>query len=1004
MKKQNSIIKNTIFIVTAFVMMILSISGLFVMANKSATVLAANDNMIPVSISNSNFTSKSSSDQPSNFTAYNRNGKISDISLSTVKAKVISTDSSSYKSKFKNLARGNNYDKYVLMIDNDDPYRTSYLGYRTENALKLDIASNYMITIDVYSSNTTGNADLFLFENDKVFASLENIKSYNDWTTYHFFVSTNESSSVNVNLGMYLDGSGAVLFDNISAYKLSDSQLETNLAMTDTKTYTYQDNRSSSIINEFTFRNNKVKIYNAKNDTYHQLSKDYFDSSVSDGNCTVENEQLVLTNINETYAQYSTENLFKFNKLETYKVSVYMNTKLTSGNAYLRLVDSNTKTQDYKANSSSTNTIKIGSSSSNNVLDKYEFYIAADSFTNKEYKLVFGLGDETTKAKGSICIKNITVSKINHAAYSSATTTNATKIDLTSHKFSKFILSNGDFNTVEIEDYTNPFPAKPSAWSYESLNDNQTVGVINTEETHFDATKTSLGLNLANPDSSANNNVLLMHNANKGTLTVTSSSKNLTANSLHKFTLSAKTYNSAKLTISLATKINDKELILTSKNVEKDASFWNNNQIELYIKNGYQALDVYLKITMETDSLGFAYIDDAMLDFLVAPTQENFNVAKEVGKPTIDLTNLFLSSNNSQWSNPTLFNTTDNDNLKTGIVNATNLGTISVENLQNKNVLAIKSNSNVFYTASSKLGFGLEAEQYYKITLKVLTNNIASSDESVNNQAIGASIKMSNFEEQITKINTFNKWIEYSFYVKPTTTLTSNLELSLGDTTANCQGEAYFADIKLEKIEEAEYTSNAIDSEFVKVLKPVETEPEEEPETEPEETKPASNNNVWLYIVGIATPLAVIIAVVAILLRKIKWKKPHKKAKNEYDRKQTVSKQVLSRKATTMREDKLRELNKDLEKMTAERAKYEETYKADIKQLRELRIKRASSAEISKLEKEIKKNQKLASNIGITVNQIENEIKYTKTDSYYNSLMKKIAKGAIIENDTDNKN
>ncbi len=1005
MKKQKSIVKNTIFIVTAFVMMILSISGLFVMSNKSATVLAANDNMIPVAISNSNFTSKTSSDdQPSNFSAYNRNGKISDISSSTVNAKVINTDSTSYKSKFKNLSRGNNHDKYVLMIDNEDPNHNSYLGYRTDSAISLDISSYYMITVDVYTTNTTGNADLFLFKNDTVFSSLENLNSFNTWTTYHFFVSTNESSSLNLNLGMYLDGSGSVLFDNISAFKISDSQLKSNLEMLDTKAYTYEDDRTASVIDEYTIRNNNLKLYNAKTSTYHPFTKVYFDSSVLDGNCTVDDETLILTNENETYAQYATENLFKFNKLETYKISVYMNTKLTSGNAYLRLVDSKTKEQDYKTNDSSSNTIKISSSSSNNVVDKYSFYISGHSFDNTEYKLIFGLGNETTKAKGSISIKQIVVSKINHSSYSSAASTNATKIDLTQHPKSKFILSNGDFNAVEIEDYSKPFPAKPSSWSFETLNDNQVVGVINTEETSFNAVKSSTGLSLDNPDTNENNNVLLLHNKVKGTISITSAAKTLTAETLHKFTLNAKTYESAKLTISLATKINDSEFILVSKNINKDTTFWENNNIEFFLKNGYQSLDVYLKITMETDSLGYAYIDDAMMDFLIAPTQEDFDSAKNAKKATVDLSNMFLSTSNNQWSTPTLFTTPENDNVKTGIVNAQELGTITTENLTNYYVLGIKSNQDGFYTTSSKLGFSLEAEQYYKISLKVLTNNIASNDDNIEDKNLGASVKISNFEEQFTAINSNNKWVEYSFYVKPNTTANSYLELSLGSAVANSIGEAYFADINFEKIEEAEYTTNAVDSDFVKVLKPVVENEEEDTET-PAET-PASNNNtnIWFLIAGIATPLAVIIAVVAILLRKIKWKKPRKKTKNEYDRKQTVSKQVLSRKATMMREDKLRELNKDLEKMSNERAKFEETYKADIKQLRELKIKRASAAEISKLEKEIKKNQKLAASIGVTVVHIENEIEYVKTDSYLNSLMKKISKAAITDKDNEPNN
>ena len=141
------------------------------------------------------------------------------------------------------------------------------------------------------------------------------------------------------------------------------------------------------------------------------------------------------------------------------------------------------------------------------------------------------------------------------------------------------------------------------------------------------------------------------------------------------------------------------------------------------------------------------------------------------------------------------------------------------------------------------------------------------------------------------------------------------------------------------------------------------------------------------------------------MLRKIKFKKPVKKSKIEYDRNKTVSKQVYMRKATTERENKLRELNNDLEKLIAERTKFEEEYKKDLSKLRELKIKRASSAEITKHEREMKKNQKLSASLGVTINKINSEIEYAKTDSYLNDLMRKLARENSVNqnNKTENK-
>ena len=81
---------------------------------------------------------------------------------------------------------------------------------------------------------------------------------------------------------------------------------------------------------------------------------------------------------------------------------------------------------------------------------------------------------------------------------------------------------------------------------------------------------------------------------------------------------------------------------------------------------------------------------------------------------------------------------------------------------------------------------------------------------------------------------------------------------------------------------------------------------------------------------------------------------------------------------------------KDLQKLTSERAKYEEQYKADLAKLRQLKIKRGNADEIKKLEKDLKKNQKLSASIGITINRVNDDISYAKTDAYLNALARRL--------------
>ena len=139
------------------------------------------------------------------------------------------------------------------------------------------------------------------------------------------------------------------------------------------------------------------------------------------------------------------------------------------------------------------------------------------------------------------------------------------------------------------------------------------------------------------------------------------------------------------------------------------------------------------------------------------------------------------------------------------------------------------------------------------------------------------------------------------------------------------------------------------------------------------------------------TFLAIGIAVVGVTLRKVKIKKPVKKTKNAYDRNSKQSQQIYMRKATTMREERLRELEKQLETLQAERLTYEEQYKKDLSSLRQLKIKRAPATEIAKLEKDMKINQKHSAQIGANVRWVENEIEQTKTDEYLRQTVKKLA-------------
>lgn len=1011
--------------------------------NQLDFVSASGENMLQVSISNSNFNSNTSSSYPyapNSYDVYNYNTKLSSSDTKPVSAGVINLQNSKYSSKFSNALRGNNLDSYVLMIDSskevgdETVYNTANFGYRTSSAISMSANSNYMVTADVFTLNNTGIGSLYLYNDDgTVFSKIENINSYNQWTTYTFFVSTADTS-LNLKLGMYLNGAGIVLFDNISCYQLSNTKMNTLMSALDSKLYKHTDN-VDNIIKEFVVDDNMFKYMaeNSNEEVYSIVGAGGLgDTSLlqtttnTDGTHT--NALLIeIDENNKSFMQYSTPNNFlTFEQNLLYKVNITLKTEKLSGNANLQLVQTEVDAED----AINSEVIKITSNTSSNVNNNYQtysFYINGHPTENSTYKLIFGLGDNETATSGKLYISSIAVTKTNYSTYSSASTgTTAEKIDLTkneTYSSSSIYLDNANFNAIQIADYNKPWPATPTAWTVSTGTGVQKYGVINPSVCDL----TALGLtNPINPfTNNSNNNVLMMYNASNDTLSYTSSTKSLTANTYHCFTVEVQTQN-ANAKLSLVSTINNKEVELVSKTVSTDdlnSQEW--KTISLYIHTGNQDIDVALKITHETtNGYGYTYIDNTSFDYLQAPTQEEFETKLnaqtniESNFVAVDLNNIFNSSNLlDQWNTPTFFFGNADSGVKYGIVNSNGdqllNEVIAYEEYLpsfkaiNGEAIGIRSTKDVNYTVTSNIGFDLTANSFYKIVVKVYTQNISANDPSIENSKLGAQIKLSSFDDKFTQILSDNVWTEYTFFIKPSDDTTTYLELSLGNEDVACKGDVYFGGITSETIEEDEYNS-AKANPTTKVLNTTANKSTDDDSTDnstTNESTNSSNNSAWIYAIpSLLFALSIIIAVVWVLARKIKFTKPRKKSKNAYDRNSTVSKQYYMRKATMVREEKLRELEKEIEELNQERSKYEEEYKHDLTKLRELKIKRANPSDINKLEKDMKKNQKISSQIGVNLNRVTAEIEYIKTDAYINSLMKKLANEQHTQNKESNEN
>lgn len=971
--KTNKKIKNLLCYIVAFMLAIVANLG-FGLASKPTQTVYAADNSSTLTVSNSTFSNKDSDSQPKNFKATSEN--------TSVDARVVDVTKNEISSKYENIASHTNSDNNVLMIDSGG--KVSTYGYTTENNITIKKDCIYAFSVNVYTANG-GAAHIELASESKTYAQLSNIVSNGGWTRYYLFVKNNNIEDVSAKLGLYLkNSSGAVMFDSISAKQINDNELQTYLTNPEftSDRYSYE-NRSTNLIEEFDISEISFVQKNAESNSDKTTSSVVYDT---DG----EHEKAFkIVNSAETFTTFettqfsSTSKYIEFNQNSVYKVTVNVKAENLNGKATIKLlqvVDGEEKTVDGTIDITS-NTAELGNIK--NDYKTYSFYVKSSPSEIVKYKFAVEFGTESNKASGSIYVSNIEITSINNSIYSSASNNSTDKqIDLTSnYSEHSSMIKNGKFDLISVNDYKKQYPATPNSWDIATGENTQYYGVINTSETEF--AKLPKNANIVNPlstnnnGSASNNNVLMLHNTEADTLSYTSTAKSgLAAKSVHRFQALVQTHN-GPATLSLVTKKDGKEVVLSSLSVDTEYAW---EKVELFVKIGYQATDISLKVTLDSEDWATVFVDDVRMDYYSAPTEEDFNLtssSKLVSK--VDLTQILAAGTDKY-----MFSGEENNSVEVKMV--------EISSDPKNYAIAINAYlSETYHKITSNLGFKLNSGTKYKISVDVSTKYISTENEDADLEKLGAGIKLTSFDESFTAIQTNDEWVTYTFYINPDSSTTTYLELMLGDEDNILNGNVYFANIEfVEEIGETEF-NNAKESGFTKILNTVieENEDEETDSTTEDEEKPEIN---WFYFASsIIFALAIVICVVGVMLKKVKFKKPTKKSKNNYDRNKTVSKQYYTRKATTMREEKIRELEKDLQTLHNERAEFEENYKKDLVKLRELKIKRASANEIKQLEKDMKKNQKLAAGIGLTINKAQQDLDYAKTDAYLQSLIRKLS-------------
>jgi len=851
---------------------------------------------------------------------------------------------------------------YVISVT----LKTSTIADTTNSALYKDKEKN-----GVYASSIDSRASLYISgfsdkETDKI-AKFEMIDSRfgkdrtdNGWGTFCFYIATNQlTAEDNLDFEVWLGSktqvsTGNVFFNSVTVEQLDHNTfngMTANLG-THAKLIDLRDNNvnTSPITNSNFEETNlfsgwKTLAQDAEVSDIASITTNAFKDSTLYSKYNLSATDLSLTNMrssdskvlfianseNSYTAVESLEN-FNFERQKYYKLSVWGWSNSTNTTATATLVDTTDNDDIEIANASLNLSTSSSTNDATNGWKEYSFYIYGDKFYNTTAKLQLAVGSENSKSSGYAYFDNITLQEITYKQYSSnSSSANSTTFNYNKNNAS-FTISNYSFDITENEKVDNVYPLAPASWTYKSEEnaDNSLIaGVVNTHESLFDAdslrisgsTAPSKPNTLPYQDSDAYNNVLMMGSRYLSEQTYTSQSFNLNANSFYKLSVYVNApYGDAKIKVSNTTGVIFEKSNITSNN-------WTN--FITYIKTGAKEDSVTVQLILDNNSTNtkFAFFDEVVLsesseavfDEVVASVPTNNYVGTFTSK--IDLVNYTFDNDSTTDSVANGFETTGATygECFAKIQNIYEEYGESAHSGNNALVVYCSDDINkVNYHASTKRAYELAENGYYKISVFVKTKGISEGGATVTISGTGLN---KSFYDINTEMVNVNNWTEYTFYVNAKTATSATLQLGLGNSTTKSSGYAMFDDITIEKLEVGddaafEELTSSLNNQNNQVVLIEKAEESTEENTE-EEEKPFEGSFNWYIVTSLITAIAIIIAVVGVMLRKVNFKR-NKKIKTSYDRRKTLDISLDRKERIARRQEEIKVLEQQLKEIEDE--------------------------------------------------------------------------------------
>ena len=798
-------------------------------------------------------------------------------------------------------------------------------------------------------------------------AKITRINTQRQWATAVFYVATSTTKNSTVNLQLYLGqkahtddktavtSNGFVLFDNVNVTPLSGEefanlttannlgQFSTVVELDDTQLISsgagYVENGNFASLENWTdmenSSNGEIQFVEhlAQNVNVNGTDVVFGTHKSRDGNGT----SGVVISANNGFAGIKSADI-EIKQHQIYRITFWAKGQLDSGSLNFSLggilPETNYDEDDENA-SKSANITSLSSSSSaiNGGWSLYEFYVVGHPLSDCTVNLTLGIGTKSASATGYVAISDIKSYLVTTEQMKNGQELNSEAQTLEMYPTSTYTFNNFSFNFVEIDSLNEnlSYPLQPLNWTQSNPN-NTTSGVVQLSK-----------------DTSSKDNVLKLQTANdyQG---YTSESVSLSSDAYARITVEAyiPTLNSGSAYITIQ---NANSVVLAQYKISNITSGWTTYSFYLHNYNASQNLTATLSLGNENEtSKGRAFFDNCII--VTDLTEDDFNaVTASETIQKIDLNSNLLDVTTPDSTTPLYWdlNTVENESnstINSGIINAGNWERYPFLNANpespatddetlSNNILVINSSSPVYAYYASKLSYTFTAETYYKVSVYVKTTDLTVDDESEyteDGQQLlhGASIILTNIDSSFTAINTNtnkddatktaeNEWVEYIMYIYTTSDTTSTIQLGLGSENMPTAGYAYFSNMTISTLTEDEYNLETMDydpedeeSMPSNVLLATNV-PEESTDDETTTTPFGSIDPFAISTIIIA--VAIVIAVVGVFVKRF-YKAHPKKVEvvnsNDYDRLQTLLKDVDRRERKTAINHKIKLLQEEL--------------------------------------------------------------------------------------------